>query len=81
MRQAVYDALAAIPEKEREGLGWRSRNIRTAFDRAVTAAKLGAPDHFHDCRYHFASWFVMRGGRIVALQDLLGYASLSITRR
>jgi integrase len=81
MRQAVYDVLAAIPEKEREGRVWRSANIRTAFERAVAAAKLDAPFHFHDCRHHFASWFVMRGGNIVALQDLLGHASLSMTRR
>gem|GEM_PF-1892508 len=81
MRQVVYGALAAIPEKEREGLVWRSGSIRTAFERAVTAAKLDAPFHFHDCRHHFASWFVMRGGNIVALQDLLGHASLSMTRR
>jgi integrase/recombinase XerD len=60
---------------------WRPASIRTAFERAVAAAKLDAPFHFHDCRHHFASWFVMRGGNIVALQDLLGHASLSMTRR
>lgn len=81
MRQVVYDVLAAIPEKEREGRVWRSTNIRTAFERAVAAANLAAPFHLHDCRHHFASWFVMRGGNIVALQDLLGHASLSMTRR
>jgi integrase len=80
MRQAVYDVLAAAPGP-REGRVWRSSNLRTAFERAVAAAKLGAPFHFHDCRHHFASWFVMRGGNIVALQDLLGHASLSMTRR
>jgi integrase len=80
MRQAVYDVLAGLPA-QREGRVWQSGNIRTAFERAVTAAKLDGPFHFHDCRHHFASWFVMRGGNIVALQDLLGHASLSMTRR
>ena len=80
MRQAVYDVLAAIPEKEREGRVWRSENIRTAFERAVVVAQLDDV-HFHDLRHHFASWFVMRGGNIVALQELLGHASLSMTRR
>ena len=80
MRQAVYDILAAVAGP-REGRVWRSSNIRTAFERTVTAAKLDSPFHFHDCRHHFASWFVMRGGSIVALQDLLGHASLSMTRR
>jgi len=81
MRQAVYEVLAAIPEKEREGRAWRSGNIRTAFERAVAAAKLDADFTLHCCRHHFASWFVMRGGNIVALQELLGHASLSMTRR
>jgi integrase len=80
MRQAVYDVLSALPGT-REGRVWRSGNIRTAFEHAVTAAKLDSTFHFHDCRHHFASWFVMRGGNIVALQDLLGHASLSMTRR
>jgi integrase len=81
MRQAVYDVLAAIPEKERVGRVWRSGNIRTAFERAVAAAKLDDEFTLHCCRHHFASWFVMRGGNIVALQELLGHASLSMTRR
>jgi hypothetical protein len=27
----------------------------------VEAARLAAPFRFHDCRHHFASWFMMRG--------------------
>jgi site-specific recombinase XerC len=30
---------------------------------------------------HFASWFVMRGGSLQALQRILGHASLTMTQR
>ena len=36
---------------------------------------------FHDCRHHFASWFVMRGGSLQALKKLLGHADLKMTLR
>jgi integrase len=65
VRQAVYDLLAAVPEP-REGRVWPVRSIRTAFERAVADAKLDRPFTFHDLRHHFASWFVMRGGRLEA---------------
>jgi integrase len=80
MRQAVYDTLAGLPGA-REGRVWPVGDPRNAFERAVEEAKLDAPFTFHCCRHHFASWFVMRGGNIVALQDLLGHASLTMTRR
>src|SRR5438034_5350092 len=57
MRQAVYDVLAAMPEP-RGGRVFRTRSIRTAFENAVEQAQLD-DFHFHDCRHHFASWFVM----------------------
>jgi integrase len=79
MRQAVYDLLAGLPGP-RTGRVWRARSIRTAFDAAVRAAKV-EDFTLHSCRHHFASWFVMRGGNIVALQELLGHASLAMTRR
>jgi len=79
MRQVVYDVLAALPEP-REGQVFRTRSIRTAFESAVAAAKIDS-FHFHDCRHHFASWFVMRGGTLPALQKLLGHADLKMTLR
>ncbi|MEK7445673.1 MAG: tyrosine-type recombinase/integrase, partial [candidate division NC10 bacterium] len=36
---------------------------------------------FHDCRHHFASWFMMRGGSLQALQKILGHATLAMTSR
>jgi integrase len=79
MRQAVYNVLAGRPGK-REGRVWRTRSVRNAFDRAVS--KAGLKDfHFHDCRHHFASWFVMRGGQLQALKEILGHADLKMTLR
>ena len=37
--------------------------------------------HFHDTRHHFASWYVMRGGALPALQQILGHATLAMTMR
>jgi integrase len=79
MRQAVYDVLAGLPGP-REGRVWPGGAIRTAFENAVAEAKLD-DFHFHDCRHHFASWFVMRGGNLQALQKILGHATLAMTQR
>jgi len=79
MRQAVYNLLAARPEP-REGRVWPPRSIRTAFENAVETAKLD-DFHFHDCRHHFASWFMMRGGSLQALQTILGHATPAMTSR
>ncbi len=79
MRQVVYDLLSARPTP-RAGRVWRQRKIRTAFEHAVQAARIEAFT-FHDCRHHFASWFVMRGGSLRALQEILGHADLKMTLR
>ena len=79
MRQAVYDVLAAM-QGPREGRVWRQRRVCTAFETAVAAAKL-EDFRFHDCRHHFASWFVMRGGSLQALREILGHADLKTTMR
>jgi len=77
MRQAVYDVLAALPDP-RVGRVWRQRRIRTAFENAVQNAKLD-DFRFHDTRHHFASWFMMRGGGLQALKELLGHADIKTT--
>ena len=79
MRQVVYEILAGLPS-EREGRVWPSGDIRTAFENAVAEAKLD-DFHFHDTRHHFASWFVMRGGSLQALQEILGHGTLAMTMR
>jgi integrase len=80
MRQAVYTALTGLP-RAREGRVWPAGSIRTAFENAVADAKLDAPFHFHDTRHHFASWYVMRGGALPALQQILGHATLAMTMK
>jgi integrase len=79
MRQAVYSILADLPGP-REGRVWPSGAIRSAFETAVETAKLD-DFHFHDCRHHFASWFVMRGGSLQALKTILGHADIKMTLR
>src|SRR5207253_10707899 len=37
--------------------------------------------HYHDCRNPVASWFVMRGGGLQALKDILGHSTLAMTVR
>ena len=79
MRQAVYDVLAQLPGA-REGRIFKTRSIRTAFENAVAEAGIENL-HFHDLRHHFASQFVMRGGSLQALKELLGHADLKMTLR
>ena len=79
MRQAVYNVLASLPEPH-QGPVWKRGDVRTSFENAVVEANLD-DFHFHDCRHHFASWFVMRGGSLQALQKLLGHATLAMTMR
>jgi integrase len=80
MRQRVYDVLVSRPGA-REGSLWPEGSTRAGFEAAVEAAKLDAPFRFHDCRHHFASWFMMGGGSVPALQRILGHASLAMTMR
>src|SRR5712664_4382426 len=79
MRQNVYDVLAALPEPH-AGRVWPAGDVRTAFENAVAEAKLNGL-HFHDLRHSFASWFVMRGGSLQALQSILGHADIKMTLR
>src|SRR5262249_19033857 len=36
---------------------------------------------FNDSRHHFASWFVIRGGSLQALKEILGHADLKMALR
>jgi len=77
MRQRVYDVLVSRPGA-REGRLWPEGSTRAGF---VEAGRLAAPFRFHGCRHHFASWLMMRGGSVPALQKILGHASLAMTMR
>ena len=37
--------------------------------------------HFHDLRHRFASWFMMRGGVLLALSRILGQKQVSMTEK
>jgi integrase len=79
MRQVVYDILAALPGP-REGRVFHGGGLRRVFETAVTRA--GLEDfHFHDLRHHFGSWFLMRGGHLEELRQILGHATLKMTLR
>jgi integrase len=94
MRQAVYEVLAPLRAAATEALEpgpdgqlpelrgrvWPAGDIRTAFDNAVVDAQLD-DFHFHDLRHHFASWYIMRGGSLPALQQILGHADIKMTLR
>src|SRR5712692_57612 len=79
MRQVVYDLLAARPEP-RTGRVWPIAFPRAAWEHAVAEAQV-EDFTFHDCRHHFASWFMMRGGKGQAVQAMLGHRSLAMTTR
>ena len=74
--------LQVLSERPKPHVGrvWADRDIRKAFESAVTAAKLDDL-HFHDLRHTFASYFVMRGGSLQGLKELLGHADLKLTLR
>ncbi len=79
MRQVVYDTLASLPGP-RTGRVWAASRIRTAWERAIEDA--GIQDFtWHDLRHHFASWFMMRGGSLQALKEILGHADVKMTLR
>jgi site-specific recombinase XerD len=78
MRQVVHDLLSELPGA-RQGRVW-AQGARHAFEAAVVRAKIDA-FRFHDCRHHFASWFIMRGGSLAALKALLGHSNFQMTLR
>jgi integrase len=78
IRQIVHEVLSDLPGS-RAGRVW-PQGVRHAFESAVDRAGL-AGFRAHDCRHHFASWFVMRGGSLAALKELLGHSNFSMTLR
>jgi integrase len=78
--RSVVDAILAAKPEPRQGRVWPVGNIRKAFENAVETAKLD-DFTFHDCRHHFASWYIMRGGSLSSLQKILGHASITITMK
>jgi integrase len=60
--------------------GGRLTEIRRSFLKACSRA--GLTDlHFHDLRHTFASQFVMAGGDLYILKEILGHKSITMTQR
>lgn len=52
--------------------------LRTYFEKARAECDLNHV-RFHDLRHTYASWFLQSGGNLVALRDLLGHSTISVT--
>lgn len=79
MTSGVYAALSGLPGTH-QGRVFKTRSIRTAFERAVV--KTGLDDfRTHDCRHTFASALVSRGATLQAVKELLGHKDLKMTLR
>ena len=55
-------------------------DVRTGFQNACKRAGL-IDLHFHDLRHTFASQFVMAGGDLYILKEILGHKSITMTQR
>ena len=87
----INDDLAALFKRMRKRLGLKSqyvfiyqgqriKDLKNGFNAALRRA--GIEDFkFHDLRHTFASHFVMRGGSLKALQEILGHRTLTMTMR
>jgi len=63
-----------------DSTGGAYRNVQKSFDAALRRA--GIQDfRFHDLRHTCASWLVMAGVDLVAVQKLLGHSSIKTTMR
>ncbi len=60
--------------------GKQLRDIRTPFKNAVTKADI-KNFRFHDLRHTFSSHFVMSGGDLISLKEILGYSTLKMVER
>ena len=88
INRAVYDTLIALESdaarrvglvfKRRDGGEWGQ--VRTAFTKALTRAGISG-FRFHDLRHTFASHYMMRGGSLYDLKEILGHADIKMTTR
>jgi integrase len=58
----------------------RINDVKTAYNAALKRAGI-LDANFHTLRHTFASHFVMRGGSLKALQEILGHANIKTTMR
>jgi integrase len=83
LNRGSYDALADLRRQQGGapvGRVFRGVTVRTAFLSAVERAQI--PNFtFHGLRHTCASWLVMRGRPLKAVQELLGHTSIRMTER
>ena len=60
--------------------GKRIKDVKTAYNVALKRAGI-LDANFHTLRHTFASHFVMRGGSLKALQEMLGHSNIKTTMR
>ena len=82
---AALQAVETKPERREGGTFKRSDGgewgqIRTAFTSALERAGIKA-FRFHDLRHTFASHYMMRGGSLYDLKEILGHADIKMTLR
>jgi Phage integrase family len=78
VKHALLDHLVCPPQHGRRDRQLQRLRRLEIFESAVEAA--GLDDfRFHDTRHHFASWFMMRGGSLQALKELLGHSDIKTT--
>lgn len=75
------DFFEALPKPEKPGRYFKS--CYSAFRKAVERAELNLPDGqlSHVLRHTFASHFMMNGGNILVLKDILGHTDIKMTMR
>lgn len=62
------------------GNGRQVQDFRMSFDSALR--KIGVVDfHFHDLRHTFASHFIMSGGDLYTLKEILRHKTILMTQR
>jgi integrase len=86
MDSVVLTLLQSFPRRPNAELifsnsaGERFLEIRKAFGNARKRAGLGDL-HFHDLRHTFASHWMMNGGDLYVLKEILGHKSITMTQR
>ena len=72
------DRRTGLVFKRRDGQEWGQ--VRTAFATAMDRAGIKG-FRFHDLRHTFASHYMMRGGNLYELKDILGHSDIKMTTR
>ena len=86
MDTILFALFRAYPRRPGTDLVFSSRcrgrivDVRTGFQNACKRAEL-TDLHFHDLRHTFASQFVMAGGDLYILKEILGHKSITMTQR